>query len=93
MPRSLYLAAYDVRSAKRLRHALQVARSFASGGQKSAHECWLEGREKGQLLNELTRVILPDTDRVALIPLDPRRSVITLGRALKPANPNFFYFG
>lgn len=92
MQRQLYLAAYDVRCKKRLRLALKVCRAFASGGQKSAHECWLTPPERALLLHNMRLVIDEDEDQFALIALDPRRPVATLGTAVPPANPEFFYF-
>lgn len=93
MPQSLYLAAYDVRTPKRLRRALRMVKPYASGGQKSAYECWLDPHERGQLLAQSENHLLLEEDRFSLIPIDPRRGVITLGRAQKPSNPDFFYFG
>ncbi len=46
--RALHLIAYDVAHPKRLRRALHIVRHHASGGQKSAHECWLTGTEKSR---------------------------------------------
>lgn len=37
-----YLAAYDVSDPKRLQQALHVLRDYATGGQKSVFECFLE---------------------------------------------------
>lgn len=93
MNRGLFLAAYDIRDAARLRHALKAVRSFASGGQKSAHECWLAPADIRALLADMRELMDQDEDSFALIPLDTRRGVVTLGRGLKPADPDFFYFG
>jgi CRISPR-associated protein Cas2 len=90
MNRQLFLAAYDVSSGKRLKKALATARQYASGGQKSAYECWLTPTEKRDLLQAMSRVLNSEEDRFALIPLDPRRGVSTLGLAVKPTNPQFF---
>lgn len=46
MARKLYIVAYDVRKPSRLSKALRVVRSFASGGQKSAYECWLDAADR-----------------------------------------------
>lgn len=91
--RSLYLAAYDIRDDNRLRHALKAVRVFASGGQKSAHECWLSPADTGVLMNDMRQLIDADEDSFVLVPLDPRRGAVALGRALKPADPDYFYFG
>lgn len=91
--RNLFLAAYDVRDDARLRRILKAVRQYASGGQKSAHECWLATQDVKALLGDLRDLMALDEDSFGLIPLDPRRGVLTLGRALKPADPDFFYFG
>lgn len=93
MPRSLHVAAYDIRDAARLRRALKAVKSYASGGQKSAHECWLAPAETVSLMDDMRGVMDACEDRFALIQLDPRRSVITLGCASVPADPDFYYFG
>lgn len=93
MERSLYLAAYDVSNPTRLARVLKVVRGFASGGQKSAYECWLTTAEWRALHREVARVIDPDQDRFALFPLAPRRPLVTLGVAEPPADPDIFYFG
>lgn len=92
MPRQLYLAAYDVRDDKRRRKALKVARAFASGGQKSVHECWLDKEERALLKKNMELVIDNDADQFALIALDPRRRTRTYGIALKPASADFISF-
>lgn len=91
--RTLFLAAYDVRDEARLRRALKAVMQYFSGGQKSAYECWLSPVDIRALLGDVREVIDPDQDSFGLIPLDPRRGVLTLGRGIKPADPDFFYFG
>lgn len=93
MPRSLLLAAYDVRDDARLRRILKAVKSYSSGGQKSAHECWLAPSEVRSLLAETSGLLESSEDRFALVPIDPRRGVVTLGCATKPADPDFYYFG
>lgn len=92
MPRRLYLAAYDVRDRTRLRKALKVARAFATGGQKSVHECWLDSDELALLRKNMALVIDHDIDQFALIALDPRRQARLHGIAVKPASPDYFSF-
>lgn len=89
MSRRLYLAAYDVPSAKRLRKALKVARRYASGGQKSIHECWLSAQEKTDLLRDMADVLHP-RDQFALIALDPRRTALLMGTAVSPSDPDYY---
>lgn len=93
MHRKLYLAAYDVRQPARLPKALRVVKGYASGGQKSAYECWLTFSERGSLQAEIADVLDLTEDSFALIPLAPRRPLITLGVAREPCDPDFFYIG
>ncbi|TQE98140.1 MAG: CRISPR-associated endonuclease Cas2 [Spiribacter salinus] len=93
MERRLYLAAYDVSHERRLARALKVVRGFASGGQKSAYECWLTTTEWYALHRDIAHVIEPEQDRFALFPLAPRKPLVTLGVAEPPADPDFLYFG
>lgn len=93
MVRKLFIVAYDVRRPSRLRAALRVVRGFASGGQKSAYECWLTEPERAELTRRMCEVLDLRVDAFALIPLEPRRPVTTLGKAVKPADPEFFYLG
>lgn len=90
--RDLYLVAYDVRDESRLRAALYLARRYATGGQKSVHECWLTEAEKGELITALCQV-LEEEDALLVMRLDPRQTVTTLGRAVAPKNPAWFYVG
>lgn len=90
LPRSLWIAAYDVRDPKRLRRALQVLKGYSTGGQKSVFECFLTEGERRRLLSEIAVVLSPD-DSFLLVRLDPRSQVRTLGRGIPPENPPFFY--
>ncbi len=91
--RDLYIAAYDIASAKRLRAALKIVKGHATGGQKSAYECFLTPAERGDLLGQLRKVVKPREDRFMLIRLDPRSRVHTLGIGVPPSDPPFFYCG
>ena len=91
--RDLYIAAYDVASATRLRAALKLVKGHATGGQKSVYECFLTAAERLDLLRAMRTVIEPRQDRFILIRLDPRSRVHTLGIAEAPQDPPFFYFG
>lgn len=93
MHRKLYLAAYDVREPNRLPRALRVVKGFASGGQKSAYECWLYSSERSELQAHIASVLDLTEDSFAVIPLEPKKPLITLGVAEKPADPDLFYFG
>jgi CRISPR-associated protein Cas2 len=91
--RKLYLVAYDISEPKRLARALDVCREYATGGQKSVHECWLTPAEKREVLARLAEVIDHDTDRVHLFRLDPRMAVRAMGIAVPPADGKFFFIG
>jgi CRISPR-associated protein Cas2 len=93
MSRALYLVAYDIRHPRRLARALKVVRAYATGGQKSVHECWMFPDERARLQQELTAVIDPQEDSVLFIRLDPRLKPRTLGIARPPADPSFFFVG
>lgn len=91
--RDLYIAAYDVRSPKRLRAALKLVKAQATGGQKSAYECFLTPAECANLLEDMRGVLDTHEDRFVLVRLDPRARVRTLGVAVAPQDPPFFYHG
>lgn len=91
--RSLYIAAYDVSDARRLREALKLLKGFASGRQKSVFECFLSDAEKRDLLAGVRGVLDAQEDRFLLIRLDPRGKVRVLGKAVKPVDPPWFYVG
>lgn len=91
--RDFFLAAYDVADDDRLRAALKLTRAYATGGQKSVHECFLTPAERGDLLHDMACILDEGQDRFLLVRLDPRSRVLTLGAALPPSDPNYFYFG
>ncbi|MGB9611114.1 MAG: CRISPR-associated endonuclease Cas2 [Bryobacteraceae bacterium] len=91
--RSLYLAAYDISDPGRLRRALHVMKQYASGGQKSVFECFLTEAEKQRLIGEMREVIDAREDRFFLIPIEMRSPVKTLGIAVPPEDPPFYYAG
>lgn len=94
MPRrDLYLAAYDVSEPRRLKAALKLTRTYATGGQKSVHELFLTDAECLRLIEEMSVLLNLDTDRFLLVKLDPRSRVHTLGIATAPADPDYFYIG
>jgi len=91
--RNLYLAAYDIADATRLRHTLHAIKGYASGGQKSVFECFLSTGEQSLLLNEVSESIDRGEDAFLLLRLDPRAKVIALGTGVAPEDPPFFYHG
>lgn len=91
MARRLYLAAYDVTELNRLRASLELVKAYATGGQKSAYECWLSETEKSELLHNMALLLNEAEDRFVLIGLDPRSNIHTLGKAITSTDPNTFY--
>lgn len=91
--RSLYLAAYDISSPERLCEGLKILKGYASGGQKSVFECFLTYAERAELLTEIGAVIEPLEDRFLLLPLAAGRRVETLGIAVPPEDPDYYYIG
>lgn len=87
MPPKLYLAAYDIRDAQRLRQALQVVRAYATGGQRSVHEVLLDAGQKQALLAAM-RALLAKEDHFLLLALDARAPVLVRGRGLPPVRPH-----
>lgn len=91
--RHLHLACYDVAEPSRLAAALKLARRYATGGQKSVHEIFLTDAEREALVAAMRQLLNASTDRFLLLRLDPRSRVFTLGTALAPADPDYFYVG
>lgn len=91
--RKLYIAAYDVRSPARLRAALTILKGYASGRQKSVFECFLTQKEKEVLLDEVSECLNLKEDNFLLLRLSARSQVKTLGKGVKPTDPDFFYIG
>ena len=88
--RSLYLAAYDVEDSRRLAAALVVVKRYATGGQKSAYECFLTRGERQKLLPEIQQVLDLDVDRFLLAPISPASAVTALGLGEIPADPDVY---
>ncbi len=91
--RLLHLACYDVAEPRRLIAALKLARVYATGGQKSVHELYLTVAERITLIEDMSTLLDLSTDRFLLLRLDPRSRVHTLGKAVQPADPDYFYVG
>ena len=93
MNRSLFLIAYDVRNPRRLRHVHHVLKDFASGGQKSAFECYLSQSEHKELLQRVTQQMDGNEDALLMIKLGARDAVELLGKAIKPMDESYTYLG
>ncbi|MDQ6961344.1 MAG: CRISPR-associated endonuclease Cas2 [Mariprofundaceae bacterium] len=89
--RPLYLIAYDIHCPERLGLALHAVRHYATGGQKSVFECYLSHKEKKHLISELQSIVCHTEDSCFILQLDPRMQVSTLGIALCPTDPDWFY--
>jgi CRISPR-associated protein Cas2 len=91
--RDLHLACYDVAEPSRLSAALKLTRRYATGGQKSAHELFLTSPERDTLVADMQTLLDASTDRFLLLRLDPRSKLFALGKAVAPADPDYFYVG
>lgn len=91
--RRLHVVCYDIRTAVRRRAALKISRRYATGGQKSVHECWVDRAERAHLLQMLQLAIHERTDRIMMVRLDPHRSTITLGAAHSPVDAECIVLG
>jgi CRISPR-associated protein Cas2 len=91
--RDLFLVAYDIASAQRLRRVLHTVKTFSTGGQKSVHECFLSKGERLALRSELDRIIDHQDDRVMFLRLGETTRSRSLGIGVPPKNPSFFYMG
>ena len=93
MKRHLFLLCYDIREQSRLKKALQAVRHYATGGQKSVHECWMTTAERDRLIAELKQVVDLSEDVVLVIPLREDIRVMTFGKALAPVRSQWVYVG
>lgn len=93
MNRLLYLVAYDVRSPSRLRRMLHLLKEYASGGQKSAFECYLSVTEQKELMARVKQTMDTEEDAFLVIRLTDRDAVATLGIAVKPVDQLYTYLG
>ncbi|MCX7988620.1 MAG: CRISPR-associated endonuclease Cas2 [Thermodesulfovibrio sp.] len=91
--RILYIIAYDITDMKRLGQVRYFLKGYSTGGQKSVYECFLERDELKFIISKLKRLINPNEDRVHIFRIDGRSKVITLGIAVPPADPDYFYIG
>ena len=93
MKRNLYIVAYDIADPKRLRKLHRIVKQYATGGQKSAFECFLTSTERTELVKRGCLVINKKEDRFALLPVELRGQSILKGIALPAADPDFYYVG
>lgn len=91
--RGLYIAAYDVRNPRRRRQIHHVVKGYATGGQKSAFECFLLPKERTELGTDVCSLMDGDEDRFALLRVEERTEAILLGTATPAIDPKLYYVG
>lgn len=91
--RRLYLIAYDITEDRRLNQVHYLLKGYSTGGQKSVYECFLTEGELRFLSSRIEMLIEPEEDRIHIFAMDGRSRTHTLGIALQPKDPAFFYFG
>ncbi len=91
--RTLYIIAYDISDEVRLARVRHLLKGYSTGGQKSVYECFLTEAERWHIVEKLERLIDPEEDRVHIFTMDGRSRTHTLGIAVQPKDPSFFYFG
>ncbi len=91
--RLLYVASYDIAKPNRRRRVHSLVKRYATGGQKSAYECFLTHEERSELSKTCISLIDPAEDRFALLPVEMKSAPIVSGIAVLPTNPTFFYIG
>jgi len=90
---SLYIAAYDIRSPKRLSRMLRILKKYSTGGQKSVFECFLTSHDRKLLLEEVGQELDAEHDSFLLLRLDPRAKIVAMGRAIPASLPDYFVVG
>jgi len=93
MARTLYLIAYDISDEKRLAGVHNFLKAFSTGGQKSVYECFLTKSELSYIKQALLVLINEEEDRIHIFTMDGRSKTHTLGIAVQPHDPSFFYIG
>ncbi len=93
LKRTLHVASYDIRHPKRLHRALQVLKAYSTGGQKSVFECYLSDIEKKKLIRSIDSILDHHEDSFLLVALDSTTEVRTLGVAVLPEDPPFYFAG
>jgi CRISPR-associated protein Cas2 len=93
MKRDLYIIAYDITEPTRLNRVRYLLKGYSTGGQKSVYECFLTKAELRFVVSALQRLIYEEQDRVHIFHLEGRCRTHTLGIAVQPKDPSFFYFG
>ena len=93
MSRILHLIAYDISDPKRLTRVRYFLKGYSTGGQKSVYECFLTPGELNYVGRELRSLIDEAEDRIHVFTMDGRSRTHTLGVAVQPHDPAYFYIG
>lgn len=93
MDRTLYIIAYDITDERRLNRVRYFLKGYSTGGQKSVYECFLTEGELKFVISNLRRMIFEGDDRIHIFQMDGRSRTHTLGIALQPKDPSYFYIG
>jgi len=93
MSRTLFIIAYDIADERRLAKVHYLLKSFSTGGQKSVYECFLTEAELERVIAGLQKLINPFEDRIHIFTLDGRSKTHTLGIAIQPRDPKFYFIG
>jgi CRISPR-associated protein Cas2 len=93
MGRTLYLIAYDITDDGRLNRVRHLLKGYSTGGQKSVYECFLTEGELRAIIRKLEELIYEEEDRVHIFTMDARSRTHTLGIAVQPRDPEYFYIG
>lgn len=91
--RALYIAAYDVVDNKRRRRMRKMMQGYATGGQKSVFECFLNSNERRWLIIKGCSHLDEQEDRFAILRVEERTQPILHGIATPPVDPHFRYVG
>jgi len=91
--RRLYLIAYDISDGKRLNRLRYFLKGYSTGGQKSVYECFLTDSELNYVQRNLKELIDESVDRIHIFSMDARSRTYTLGIAVQPHDPSYFYIG
>lgn len=89
MPRTLYLAAYDVCDPRRLGRVSRYFRAYRVAGQKSVPEIWITPTELQTIRADMNGLLDLQADRLQLVALDPRMPRHCLGQATSFTTPFF----
>lgn len=93
MNRKLYLIAYDISDETRLNRVRHFLKGYSTGGQKSVYECFLAENELHYVIKKLKTLIDESSDRIHIFTMDARSRTHTLGIAVQPHDPSYFFIG